>query len=225
MTKETDYRLGHRTRLREKFLDGKFTEAELLELLLTYAIPRIDVKPIVRELLKKFRGTREILIAPLEKLMAIPGLGANTAIFIKAVHESMLIGFKSHMASVPVFHDLYVLESYCQTLLANKATEEFHVLYLDSGYKLIEDHLHSNGTIDWSAVYPREVVKRAITLNAKIAILIHNHPSGNSSFSNEDIKITHEIRDMLKVMDVTLFDHFLVANGLVYSARNLYLLK
>lgn len=225
MAKESDFTKGHRTRLREKFLDKKLADYELLELLLTFAIPRIDVKPIAKDLLKRFGGVREILTAPMDKLRMVSGIGRATAIFIKVIYDIMLIDYKNHLAMTPIFHDFRVLENYCKTLLANKSTEEFHVLYLDAGYKLIEDDCHSVGTIDWSAVYPREIVKRSLDVNAKIVILVHNHPSGAGSFSSDDITISQEIRNMLKVMDVILFDHLLVANGLVYSAKNLYLLK
>ena len=225
MTNDFDHRKGHRERLREKFLQNKLCDYELLELLLAYAIPRIDVKPIAKNLLRAFGGVREIMDAPMEKLVAISGIKQNTAIFIKALREVMMLDYKSYFASNPIFHDFKAFENYCKSALLQKQEEEFHVLYLDAGYRLILDELHSHGTIDWSAVYPREIVKRALNLNASIVILLHNHPTGAGTFSNDDIAVTNELQTMLKSIGIEIFDHFLVANGLLYSAKNMFLFR
>ena len=217
--------IGHRVRLREKFTQGKLADYELLELLLTYAIPRMDVKPIAKDLLKTFGGMREILTASPEKLAAVSGIKQSTAIFLKLIHEITLIDFRRNLADTPIFHDFSVLENYCKTLLCGKTREEFHVLFLDPGYKLIEDFAHSDGTIDSSAIYPREIVKRALNLGARIVILLHNHPTDIPVFSEDDVNSTKELQSMLKSMHMELFDHLLVANGMIYSMKNMMLLN
>lgn len=222
---DSSFRLGHRERLRKKFLQGKLVDYELLELLLTYAIPRCDVRPLARELMKTFGGTYNVLTAPVESLTKVRGIKENTAIFIKAIHELMVIGHKSYLTDTPIFHDYQKLSEYCKLLLSGKHVEEFHVLYLDANYKLLADDLHSSGTIDWAAVYPREIVKRALELNAASIVMLHNHPSGGTSFSSDDIKITGDVKKILAGIDVALFDHLLVSGNIVYSAKNMFLIK
>lgn len=224
-SKDSSYRLGHRERLRQKFLQNKLVDYELLELLLTYAIPRCDVRPLARELMKTFGGAYNVLTAPMEDLMKVKGVKLNTAIFIKSIHEMMIQGYKSYMDDKPIFHDYQKLSEYCKLLLSGKKIEEFHILYLDTDYKLLCDDLHSSGTIDWAAVYPREIVKRALELNARSIVMLHNHPTPNTSFSTTDIEVTTEIKKILESVDVALFDHLLVSGNIVYSAKNMFLIK
>ncbi|MDR0741278.1 MAG: hypothetical protein LBF28_00705, partial [Rickettsiales bacterium] len=148
--------------MRQKFLKNKLADYELLELLLAYAIPRRDVRPLARELMKIFGGVYNILTAPIESLINIRGVKENTAIFIKSIYELMMLGHKSYLSDTPIFHDYQKLSEYCKLLLSGKPVEEFHLLYLDSNYRLLSDDLHSSGTVDWAAIYPREVVKRAL---------------------------------------------------------------
>lgn len=220
---EISFRHGHRARLKQKFLDGTITDDETLELLLTYAIPRCDVKPLMRRLIDKFGSTYGVVTAPIEVLTTIKGIKENTAIFLKVVHSSNVISFKNYLDSTPVFYDFSKLTDYCKLILTGKTVEEFHVLYLDSEHRLLSDDLHSSGTIDWAAVYPREIVKRALELNARSIVMVHNHPASLTSFSHEDIVTTQRLKDLLAQLGVDLFDHVLVSGGVAYSARNLHL--
>lgn len=222
---DLDFHLGHRERLRQKFLDNKLADYEKLELLLGFVIPRRDVRPLARGLLAKFGGISQILTAPIEKLTEYKGIGKNTAIFIKLIHSIMISGYKAHLDETPAFHDDKILANYCKLLLSGKNVEEFHVLYFDSRMHLLADDLHSVGTIDWTAVYPREIVKRALDVNAKYVLLLHNHPTPNTSFSSDDIRLTTQVQEVLKPLDIDLYDHYVVSGGIVYSARNLFLLK
>lgn len=222
---DLNFHLGHRERLRQKFLDNKLTDYEKLELLLSFVIPRRDVRPLARGLLVKFGSISQVLTAPIEKLTEHKGIGKNTAIFIKLVHSIMVSGYKAHLDETPAFHDEKVLSNYCKLLLAGKNVEEFHVLYFDARMHLLADDLHSVGTIDWAAVYPREIVKRALDVNARYVLLLHNHPTPNTSFSSDDIKLTTQVQDVLTSLDIELYDHYVVSGGIVYSARNLFLLK
>ena len=128
------------------------------------------------------------------------------------------------MDEKPIFYDYKNLENYCRMLLGGKTIEEFHVFYLDSQYKLIVDDLHSSGTINWAAVYIREIAKKALDLNAGSIVLLHNHPSAYTSFSTQDIQITQELENALKQLDIKLYDHLLVSGDVIYSARNMHLL-
>lgn len=222
---DSSFRIGHRERLRQKFLMGKLTDYKILELLLMYAIPRCDVKPLSRELLKTFGGVHNVIMAPIESLTKVRGIKENTAVLIKVIHELMIASHKSHLIQTPIFHDYQKLSEYCRLLLSGKPVEEFHVLYLDPNYRLLSDDLHSSGTIDWAAVYPREIVKRALDLNAASIVMVHNHPSGTTSFSSDDINITGDVKNILASVDVALFDHLLVSGSIVYSAKNMFLIK
>lgn len=225
MPDDTNFHIGHRDRLRQKFLDGRLADYEKLELLLGYVIPRRDVRPLARSLIKKYGSIYQILASPLDVLMANNGIGRNTAIFLKLVHDIMCIGYSNQMAERPIFHNEQTLSNYCKLQLAGKTVEEFHILYMDDNRRLLEDWTHSVATIDWAAVYPREILRRALELNARHVILLHNHPVSGESFSSPDIDMTEELAKMLAPLDIMVDDHYLVSNGILYSARNMQLFK
>lgn len=215
---------GHRARLREKFLAGQLTEYEILELLLTFVIPRRDVRPLSRQLYKKYGNIHMILSAPKEDLMKNDGIKEYVATFFKLIHEITEMDYKVTFDNNPIFHNYHKLENYCKLLLADKQIEEFHVFYLDVNYKLLEDELHSTGTVDWAAIYIREIIKKALVLNARSIVLLHNHPSASATFSTQDIEITQDLENALEKLEIKLFDHLLVAGNIVHSARNMHFL-
>ena len=220
-----NWQRGHRARLREKFLAGKLADYELLELLLGYAILRRDVKPIAKELIKKFGNVHKVLTADVPDMCGSAGVGANSAILISLVRELMLCAYRGDMREVPLFHDAQRLYDYCRLRLMGKRAEEFHILYMDDVRRLLQDDAHSVGTMDHVAVYPREVLKRALDLNAKFVALYHNHPDGNRNFSAADIEITMEIKKILAGVGVEVVDHLLLSDDLVFSAKNMFLYK
>lgn len=225
--KDLKFHNGHRERLRQKFLDDKLADYELLELLLSFVIPRRDVRPLARGLMQQFGGLYSILTAPIDRLTEYTGIGRNTAIFIKAVHKIMTAGYKSELdgGNTKVFHNDKILINYCTLSMMGKDKEEIHVLYLDSDRRLLADDLHSVGTVDWVAVYPREILKRALGLNAKSIVLLHNHPTPNTTFSTDDIELTQQVAALLANVGIEVLDHYVVSGGIVYSARNMFLLK
>jgi DNA repair protein RadC len=221
----TDHRKGHRKRLREKFLERKCTDKELMELLLTYALPRVDVKPIVHALLKKYGNIYRVITMPYEELLRIPGIGKVSAVFLKALYDLMLVDYKYYLSEQPMFVCQKRLEDYCRLALLGKRQEEFHVLYLDFGRRLMTDDTHAVGTMNCVGVYPREILRCALDLNARYVILLHNHPDGNGSFSQDDIELTMKIKEKLDVDGIEIIDHFLLVDDVLYSARNLHWLK
>ena len=221
---EENFYAGHRERLRAKFLDGKLTDYEKLELLLAYVIPRRDVRPLSRSLIKQFGGVYQVFTASVNELTACKGVGKNTAIFIKLVHEIMTVNYKYQMRETPIFHDEKILHNYCRMVLGNKPVEELHILYLDKYLQLISDELHTTGTINSSGVYPREIAKRALELNARSVVMVHNHPGSNDSHSMADLEITQKVKSVLAGLDIDFYDHLVVANDSVYSARQLHML-
>lgn len=220
-----NFRIGHRARMRQKFLDDKLTDDELLELLLSYAIPRRDTKPIAKLLVSQFGNVQRILSASVDDLCQIDGIGPNVAIFLRAIREITLLNYKQQISEQPLFHDHKRLENYARLLLMEKREEEFHILYLDSVRRLIKDDNHSKGTSNNVTVYPREILKRALDLNAKFVILMHNHPDGTRFFSTDDLAVTEATKRILDVVGIKVDDHLLVANDLVFSAKNMMLCK
>jgi DNA repair protein RadC len=218
-------RAGHRERLRKNFLDGNLAKYEVLELLLSYAIPRRDVRPLARMLFKKFGGMYPILSASIDDLCKVPGMGRNTAIFIKTIQKVMLDGYHCEAQDVNIFQNREHFENYCKLMLGGKPIEEMHVLYMDADHRLIQDQLHSIGSHNDAAIYPTEVVKQAMLLNARFIALIHNHPRAQTSFSKEDVAVTRDVIQKLDIVGIKFYDHFVVSGGILYSMRECGLLN
>ena len=146
------FHAGHRERLKEKLLDDKLTSYEKLELLLTYAIPRRDVRPAARALIARFRSVYGVLHASIEDLQTVSGIGHNTALLIHLVHQLMLISHREQLSDGNVLADPNVTKEYCRKNLVGKCVEELHIMYLDTKFRLIDDETHSRGTIDQSEI-------------------------------------------------------------------------
>jgi len=207
---------GHRDRLRERFLTSgpdSLPDYELLELLLFSAITRRDTKPIAKALIKRFGSFGEVISANPKDLTDIDGIGDNAAVALKAVQAAAQRLLQTKVKAGPVISSWNDLIAYCTAQMAYNPIEQFRVLYLDRKNKLITDEAQQEGTVDHTPVYPREVVKRALELNASAAIVVHNHPSGDPKPSRADIEMTRKIRDALAVVNITLHDHVIVSRG------------
>jgi len=215
---------GHRERLRTRFMadEGRsMPDYELLELLLTMAIPRRDVKPIAKILINKFKNIQGVLSTPAHKLLEEAELSPNAIVLLRLVHTCMLRssyqGFT--VSEEPTVLNWSQLEEYYWQKLAYSEIEEFHVCFLDeSGHYKGERQL-STGTINQATVHPREIIRAAIENQAVYVILIHNHPSGAYKPSSDDLAITREIEALANVMNFEVFDHLIVAKDGVYSFR------
>ena len=219
--------IGHRERLRKKLLECSgdvFADYELLELLLTIAIPRRDVKPLAKELLKKFSTFAGVINAEQSELLEVSGIGETTVALFKIVRLSITKTLKDKVQERSVISNWKELIDYCQLNIGNKQTEEFHILYLDTKCCLIKDETHSTGTINTSSVYPREILKRVLEVGASSIIIVHNHPTGDINPSNADINITKKIEESLKTIDVPLHDHLIVGKGNYFSFKSFGLL-
>ncbi|WP_335994253.1 RadC family protein [Fusobacterium polymorphum] len=218
---------GHRERIKEKFLkngiDG-FAEYEILELLLTYCIPRKDTKPIAKELLNKFKSLDNIFKADFDKLSAIDGLGKNSIVFLKLIGDLPSIIYKDELKNKKLvdketlkISNKDVLLKYLRNKIGYEEIEKFYVLYLSSSNEVIEFEENSVGTLDRSSVYPREIYKKIINLNAKSVILAHNHPSDNITPSKCDIELTNEIARGLKNFGALLIEHIIITKNSYFS--------
>ncbi len=205
---------GHRDRLRARFRksgpDG-FAEYELLELLLYRFVPRRDTKPIARALLAKFGSLAGVLGAKVNDLAKVSGMGASSALDLKvaaAVNGRIL---KQQMSEKTILGSEASVIDYCTALMAHETVEQFRMLFLDKKNRLIEDEVQQQGTINHTPVYPREVVKRALELNATALVLVHNHPSGDPSPSVADIEMTRVIIDAALPLGIIVHDHIIIA--------------
>ena len=218
---------GHRERIKEKFLkngiDG-FAEYEILELLLTYCIPRKDTKPIAKELLNKFKSLDNVFKADFDKLSAVDGLGKNSIVFLKLIGDLPSIIYKDELKNKKLvdketlkISNKDILLKYLRNKIAYEEIEKFYVLYLSSSNEVIEFEENSVGTLDRSSVYPREIYKKIINLNAKSVILAHNHPSDNITPSKCDIELTNEIAKGLKNFGALLIEHIIITKNSYFS--------
>ncbi|PHI13901.1 DNA repair protein RadC [Fusobacterium polymorphum] len=218
---------GHRERIKEKFLkngiDG-FAEYEILELLLTYCIPRKDTKPIAKELLNKFKSLDNIFKADFDKLSAIDGLGKNSIVFLKLIGDLPSIIYKDELKNKKLIDketlkisNKDILLKYLRNKIGYEEIEKFYVLYLSSSNQVIEFEENSVGTLDRSSIYPREIYKKIINLNAKSVILAHNHPSDNITPSKCDIELTNEIAKGLKNFGALLIEHIIITKNSYFS--------
>ena len=218
---------GHRERIKEKFLkngiDG-FAEYEILELLLTYCIPRKDTKPIAKELLNKFKSLDNIFKADFDKLSAIDGLGKNSIAFLKLIGDLPSIIYKDELKNKKLIDretlkisNKDILLNYLRNKIGYEEIEKFYVIYLSSSNEVIEFEENSVGTLDRSSVYPREIYKKIINLNAKSVILAHNHPSDNITPSKSDIELTNEIAKGLKNFGALLIEHIIITKNSYFS--------
>lgn len=219
-TTDTNFYEGHRERLRAKFMDGKITEVEFVELMLTFVIPRRDVRPISRALMQRYRGMLNITTAPISELTQFPGIGRRTAEYLKCLGHATMLQYMEILRTEPVFKRYDALMNYCKMLVTNKMHEEVHIMYLDANCRMITTDLHTKGTLNESQVYVRDIAARAYGLNAQFVIMIHNHPGGTRTFSADDTQITRDLDRVLSAMNITLHDHFLIVDGIVIAARD-----
>lgn len=219
-----DY-LGHRERLRRRFLLGggrDMPDYELLELLLTIAIPRRDVKPLAKELIRKFGSFAEVVNAPLEELMLVKGVKENTAAVLRIVREcSVRSSWQSLKGTdAPVISDFDAMVDYCRSAMAYQMVEEFRIIFLNSKLYVIGEEIQQRGTVDQVAIHPREVIKSAMMHGASAMILVHNHPSGIVTPSKADMEITKRIKEAAEAVSIRLFDHLIISKSSVYSFHN-----
>ncbi|WP_298499144.1 DNA repair protein RadC [uncultured Maritimibacter sp.] len=221
--KQPSYIKDHRRRLRDRFMAGgaaAMPDYELLELVLFRAIPRQDVKPLARALIDRFGDFNGVLSAPAARLLEISGVGETVVQELKIVEAAAHRLSRARVMHRPLISSWDALLDYCRTTMAHRETEQFRVLYLDRKNVLIGDEEQARGTVNHVPVYPREVVKRALELNASALILVHNHPSGDPTPSQEDITMTARIRDAAEAMDIALHDHLIIGREREVSFRS-----
>ena len=217
------YLADHRARLRERFLQGgaaAMPDYELLELVLFRAIPRQDVKPLARRLIEAFGDFNRVLSAAPARLRQVEGVGPAVVTELKIVEGAAQRMARARVMNRPVLSGWQALLDYCHTAMAHREIEQFRVLYLDRKNVLIADEEQGRGTVDHVPVYPREVIRRALELNASALILVHNHPSGDPTPSEADITMTLQVQDACRTLGITLHDHLIIGKSQEVSLRS-----
>lgn len=214
---------GHRERLRTRFLSGghkPMPEYEMLELLLFNAIQRIDVKPLAKRLLSTFGDLNGVVAASEHRLLKVEGATQKVYLQLRIAEA-----FAQRMGQAKILEREVVsswddLISYCRTSMAHRETEQFRILFLDRKNVIVADEEQAKGTVDHVPVYPREVAKRALELNASAIILVHNHPSGDPTPSRQDINMTDSVSMACNSIGVTIHDHVIIGKEREFSFKS-----
>jgi DNA repair protein RadC len=225
--KEKPDHLGHRGRLRRRLLDQggeSLADYEVIEFLLFAAQARGDTKTTAKALIRRFGSLGGVLNAGPDELKTVEGMGEVSIAALKVVPEAARRMAREAVGDTPVIASWDKLLDYCRIAMAEQPVEQFRLLFLDKKNKLIADEAQQRGTVDHTPVYPREVVKRALELNASALILVHNHPSGDPTPSRADIAMTAEIKEAAEKLGIALHDHLVIGKAGHASFRALGLL-
>ncbi|MEM5469432.1 RadC family protein [Celeribacter marinus] len=213
---------NHRHDLHNRLMSGggaALQDSDLLDLVVGRALPRADVRSLVERLLHTFGDYSTTISAPVARLLQIDGMTLEAAQELKLIEASAHRLARARVLTLPILSSWNAVVDYCHTVLSHCGIERLHVLYLDRKNRLIVDEVAAQGTVDHVPVYPREIIKRALELNASTLILVHNHPSGDPTPSDSDIAMTTQIRDAAATMDINLHDHLIIGKAAEFSFR------
>jgi DNA repair protein RadC len=218
---------GHRQRLRSRLIetggDG-MADYEILELILCMALPQKDMKPLAKELLKRFGSFAGVVSADPERLMEVNGIKETGLAALKAIRAAAVRLAKADLSELPVIASWDRLIDYCRASMGHDLKESFRILFLDRKNRLIADEVQQRGTVDHTPLYPREVVKRALDLGASALILVHNHPSGDATPSKDDIAMTRMVKEAAAKLGILVHDHVVVSKREAASFKTMGLL-
>jgi DNA repair protein RadC len=221
---EKHHYLGHRQRLRDRFLKTgieSLADYEVVELLLTLAVPRRDVKEAAKILIARFGNLRGILDAPLEELERVDGIGSVGPVAFRVIRAAATLYLQQCAENGDALTSTEKIANFWRMRIGALPHETFQVAYLDSGYKLMRDGVETleEGTIDRAAVYPRRVIESALRRSAACLVIAHNHPNGSVQPSEQDKLITRAIVLAAETVQVKLVDHLIVSADTFYSFR------
>ncbi|GHT95693.1 DNA repair protein RadC [Alphaproteobacteria bacterium] len=207
--------LGHRKRLKKRFSTSApyLPDYEILELLLFYVLARKDTKKLSKDLLEQFKSLRSIVYAEDTELKKVPGIGESATTLFAAIREIFNRIHKEQVVECESISSSDQVISYYANLLGNEKREQLRMMFLNNKNKLISDDLLQTGTINHTAIYPREIIQRALEYGASAMIMVHNHPSGDPQPSRQDIIITKMIKDIAQKLDILLLDHLIIGKN------------
>jgi len=212
--------LGHRRRLREKFLRSGlagFNDYEIIELLLTLGSPRKDCKQQAKKVIKKFKTLRAALAASSQELQQIEGIGPHSAFGIKLVREVAAEFLKQKIVDKPVYKSAKEIFDYLYHSMRDLKKEVFKVIYLNTQNQIVDTADLFEGTVNSSSISSREVMENAIKHNAASLIFVHNHPSGNPEPSPNDKQVTRDLVYAGSIMQTRVLDHIIIGSNKYYS--------
>ncbi|MDH3828730.1 MAG: DNA repair protein RadC [Desulfobacterales bacterium] len=211
---------GHRQRLRERFLAGGldgFHDYEVIELLLTLAMPRKDCKSAAKEALKRFKTLQGVLEATSLELGKVNGIGPKNIFGIKLIKAVADRYLEKKLIHKDAINDSKMLFDYLYHSIGDKNREIFKVIFLNSKNQVITARTISEGTLTASSVYPREVIQAALSHDAAALIFAHNHPSGDPKPSSEDVAVTRQLVFAGKVMGMVVHEHLIIGDNRYFS--------
>jgi DNA repair protein RadC len=214
--------IHHRARMRERWDSSGgegYADYELLELLLTHAIPRKDTKPLAKRLLEKFGTLKGVLDAPRDRIEGVEDVGGTTSRFFSLLRAAMKRYYETEVGQSDLLNSPQSVVAYCRAFLEGLPHEAFDVIYLSTKNRVMGRERLAEGTIDQAAVYPRRLVAGALAANAAGLIFVHNHPSGDPSPSPDDRRLTAQLQEAAKTVGIAVLDHIIVGNGRHYSFR------
>jgi len=220
--KAQPHHTGHRGRLRARFSSAgpqALADYELMELLLFRAIPRRDCKPLAKELLNRFGSISEVISAPKDRLMEVPGVSESVATDLHIVRAAALCLLRDAAVERRHLGSWQEVLDYLRAAMAYETREEFRILFLDKRNAIIADEVQQRGTVDHTPVYVREVVRRALEVSATALILVHNHPSGDPAPSRADISMTSKIIEAAEPLGIVVHDHIIMGRSGHVSMR------
>jgi len=225
--REPHHNEGHRARLRQRLFEGgsdALLDHELVEYILALAIPRRDTKPLAKALLREFGGFGPLLSADAATIARVGGVSEGAAAALKIAQAAALRLLKSEIRGEKVLASWQALIDYLRADLAHEPIEHVRVLFLNSKNVLIRDEKMWDGSVDESAVHIREIVRRALDLHATALIVVHNHPSGDPSPSQQDIRLTRDLAEACRHLKVVLHDHVIIGAKGESSLRSMGLI-
>jgi DNA repair protein RadC len=219
--------VGHRARLRQRIAEGgpeALLDHELIEYLLALAIPRRDTKPLAKSLIARFGSLGGVLTADWVALAQVEGMGETSIAALKVAQAAALRMLRNEVAERPVLSSWQALLDYLRADMAFLSVERVRVLHLNSRNMLLRDDHMGDGSVDETAIYARQVARKALEYGSSGIILVHNHPSGLPEPSRQDIVVTKQIIDALKPLGVSVHDHVIIASEGHHSMRSMGLI-
>lgn len=220
--------VGHRQRVKNKFLKSdheKYEDYELLELLLFHVIPRRDVKPLAKKLLRCFSSIKALVACDICNLLEVEGTNKNIYVILALIKElSRRMLLDNDVKKENILSAWSAVVDYLKSHMGNNAVEQFRILFLNKKNVLIADEVQTLGTIDQTAIYPREVIRKSLFYGAGALILVHNHPSGNPKPSKADIELTKIIVKACAPFDISVHDHVIIGKNKIFSFKSNLLL-
>jgi len=196
-----------------------FSGYEILEFLLTFALPRIDTKPLAKALLGRYGTVSAVINAPLDELCEIKGLGKRSAALLTLVKDAAEYSLRERVTDKPVISQRGDVENYLRSCLGDRREERVIALYLDNGNRVLGDEIVAEGTVNRCVIFPRKVIEGAIKRSATAFILVHNHPGGTAAASEEDWKTTERLCSAGKQIDIPMLDHIIISKDKAVSLR------